>query len=360
MARAHDDFSSLRFSRTEILRLIVALLLSALLHLVIWGGYHTGEKMGWWQKWHVPAWLHLKQKSFPLQAQMVHNEEPTIFVDVSHADADAPQQSRFYSDKNSRAANPVLANANVPRIEGSQSVVPKTEDAARPVKAASPTPPEPANQVAKAASAENAKADKTPELPKLQPSMPPPSPQPAEAVDDPAAPPTPGETDLPQPKKFNPVSMPTPTANASAQSQPVRPRTLKQALAQRDQIPGRQMQQDGGVARHADWAALDVKSSQFGDYDREIVEAVSQRWYDLLDSRRFAQDRSGKVMLRFKLKPDGSIIEMQTLENTVGELLGYLCQEAIEEAAPFAKWPPDMVRMIGANYREITFTFYYY
>ena len=51
---------------------------------------------------------------------------------------------------------------------------------------------------------------------------------------------------------------------------------------------------------------------------------------------------------------------MQTLENTVGELLGYLCQEAIEEAAPFAKWPPDMVRMIGANYREITFTFYYY
>ena len=65
-------------------------------------------------------------------------------------------------------------------------------------------------------------------------------------------------------------------------------------------------------------------------------------------------------MLQFKLKPDGSVIEMQTTDNSVGELLGYLCQEAIEEAAPFAKWPPDMVRMIGANYREITFTFYYY
>ena len=30
------------------------------------------------------------------------------------------------------------------------------------------------------------------------------------------------------------------------------------------------------------------------------------------------------------------------------------------QAAPFGKWPPDMARMIGANYREITFTFYYY
>jgi hypothetical protein len=51
---------------------------------------------------------------------------------------------------------------------------------------------------------------------------------------------------------------------------------------------------------------------------------------------------------------------METLENNVGEVLGYLCQESVEEAAPFAKWPPDMVRMIGQNYRDITFTFYYY
>ena len=33
---------------------------------------------------------------------------------------------------------------------------------------------------------------------------------------------------------------------------------------------------------------------------------------------------------------------------------------AIEEAAPFAPWPGEMRRTIGANYREITFTFLYY
>ena len=120
------------------------------------------------------------------------------------------------------------------------------------------------------------------------------------------------------------------------------------------------MQQDGGVPRRAMWSSLDVKATAFGDYDRELIEAVQQRWDDLLDNHRYAEDRDGKVILRFKLKPDGTVIEMQTLDNNVGEVLGYLCQEAIEEAAPFAKWPPDMVRMIGTNYRDITFTFYYY
>jgi hypothetical protein len=71
-------------------------------------------------------------------------------------------------------------------------------------------------------------------------------------------------------------------------------------------------------------------------------------------------DRTGKVTLQFKLKSDGNVVEMQTIENTVGTLLGSVCRSSIEEAAPFAPWPADMQRMIGANFREITFTFYYY
>jgi hypothetical protein len=44
----------------------------------------------------------------------------------------------------------------------------------------------------------------------------------------------------------------------------------------------------------------------------------------------------------------------------VGDVLSYVCQAAIEQAAPFGKWPDDMRREIGANFREITFTFDYY
>lgn len=357
MARAQEDNSSLRFGRAEIARLVVALLFSALVHLIIWGGYHTGEKLGWWQRWHMPNWLQFQARPTRPQPQVVHNEDPTIFVDVSHADADAPQATKYYSDRNSRAANPEVANSNIPRIEGRQKDMPKTEDADRPVKAATRAAEEAARESREENAAEahkemadNNRADQRPDPNRLQPS-PPAAAEPAGEPENPEAPLTPGETAL-KPKQV--------ASNQSPTASPARPRTIKQALAQRDQIPGRKMQQDGGVARHALSSSLDVKSTQFGEYDRAIVEAVSQRWYDLLDSRRFADDRTGKVTLRFKLKSDGSVIEMETAENSVGELLGYLCQEAIEEAAPFGKWPPDMVRMIGANYREITFTFYYY
>lgn len=318
MASANHPLGSLRFSRRESERVAAALLLSLLVHFGVWASYELGKKQGWWQQLHPPAWLHLAAKRKPTpQPVVLQNREPEIFVDVSHADAEAPAQAKYYSNKNSRAANPDPGDANVPKLNGKQKDVPKTED--------------------------------VPRLSKPQPSAPT---QPQVARQEPSEKPQPRGDLFPlKPSKSTP---PQPT------QQPERPRTLRQALAQRDQLPGQMMQQAGGVPRHALWSSLDAKATPFGDYDRAIIEAVTQRWYDLLDSHHYAEDRDGKVTLRFKLKPDGTIIEMQPLENTVGELLGYLCQEAIEEAAPFGKWPPDMVRMIGANYREITFTFYYY
>ena len=352
MARALEQSNSLRFSRRESDRLIVALLLSLLIHLGIWAGYHTGDKLGWWQKWRLPvSWLHPAPKPKALRPELAHDSDPTIFVDVSHADADAPARPKYYSNKNSHAANPDTANANVPKINGRQTDMPKTEDVPRAVRRTSETTPTTAKEQPNEAPNPNI----SPQLTRLQPT-PAQAPTPLAQTETPQ-PTTPGETELLKPKSAAPTPQPSP---GTAQPRPARPRTLKQALAQRDQIPGQRMQQAGGVARHAVWSSLDAKATPFGDYDAAIIEAVSQRWYDLLDNHRYAQDRSGKVTLRFKLKADGSIIEMQSLENNVGELLGYLCQEAIEEAAPFAKWPPDMSRMIGANYRDITFTFYYY
>jgi len=143
------------------------------------------------------------------------------------------------------------------------------------------------------------------------------------------------------------------------QTQP-RPRTLRQALAQQHKLPGMQMRQDGGVHRQALVPSLDVKGTEFGAYDAAIVEAVSQRWYDLLDQHNFAMDRTGKVTLRFRLNYDGTVTSLEVSENTVGEILSLVCRDAIEESAPFAAWPGDMRRMVGQNYREITFTFYYY
>ena len=74
------------------------------------------------------------------------------------------------------------------------------------------------------------------------------------------------------------------------------------------------MMQDGGVRRHASVSSLDVKLTGFGDYDAALVEAITQRWYDLLDSQRFALDRTGKVVLQFRLNYDGTISDMKVAQ----------------------------------------------
>jgi hypothetical protein len=180
-----------------------------------------------------------------------------------------------------------------------------------------------------------------PNVNKLQPSPP---------ASQPKSPPAtrPGDLTLGKPQDTKPQEQP-------------RPRTLKQASEQQShRLPGQQMKQEGGASRHALVPSLDVKATPFGAYDEALVGAVTQRWYDLLDSRQFAMDRTGKVTLRFHLNYDGTITDMSVLQNTVGDLLGYVCQKAVSDPAPFALWPSEMRRDIGKNYREITFTFYYY
>jgi hypothetical protein len=56
---------------------------------------------------------------------------------------------------------------------------------------------------------------------------------------------------------------------------------------------------------------------------------------------------------------DGRITDMNMAENSAGEVLGFICQKAVLDPAPFAAWPSDMRRTLG-DIRNIQFTFYYY
>ena len=295
-------------------RLGLALALSLAVHLFAWGGYAAGKEFGWWQRMHWPTWLPRLAIMKVVPAPVPQNNEAQLtFVEVAQPAAEAPQNTKYYSSQNSRAAGPTQGNKDVPQLNGKQTKVVKTENVPRPdFNKLQPAPPAPQQQQ------------------KLQPAT------------------RPGDLTLGKPEN-------------SQQQEQERPRTIKQAIAQQSQrLPGQQMKQEGGTRRSALVSSLDVKATPFGDYDSKFIEAVTQRWYDLLDSRQFAMDRSGKVTLRFHLNYDGSITDMQVLENTVGDVLGYVCQKAVTDPAPFAPWPADMRRIIGENYREITFTFYYY
>ena len=293
-------------------RLGLALALSLGLHLFAWGGYAAGKEFGWWQRLHWPTWLPRLaiMKVVPVPPPQ-NNEEQLTFVEVAQPTTEAPPNAKYYSSQNSHAADPTKGNKDVPQLKGKQTEVAKTEDVPRP------------------------------DFNKLQPATP--------ASQQKLQPATrPGDLTLGKPQDTKPQEQ-------------QRPRTMKQASEQQShRLPGQQMKQEGGAGRHALVPSLDVKATPFGAYDAALVEAVTQRWYDLLDSRQFAMDRTGKVTLRFHLNYDGTITDMNVLQNTVGDLLGYVCQKAINDPAPFAPWPSDMRLMVGENYREITFTFYYY
>jgi len=324
--------SSLRLDRPESSRLAWAFAISLAVHLFCFGGYRLGNQHGWWQAIHWPAWVtaarqsiaHLLKKETPVPETAVESEVPVMFVEVNPALAtvEPPRNAKYYSDKNSRAANPEAdVESNIPKITGSQTQVVRTEDVPRP---------------------------------KTFPLQP--SPPGAEHLEETRAKPAPPPGDLVMAK---PAPAPI---KESGQANESRPRTLREARARQQQpmsLVGDKMKQEGGVKRQAIESSLDVIATPFGAYDRAIIEAVQNRWYYLLDSGNFARERTGKVVLEFRLHSDGKITDMIEVENTVDLLLSLLCQKAIQDPAPYPAWPSDMRRKLGADYRDVRFTFYY-
>lgn len=318
-------------------RLAWAFAISMILHLLIFGGYELGKKQHWWENAHWPAWLSpvkkladaLKKKE-PLQSPrpLQPQEPPLLFVDVNPANAspEPPKKATHYSSVNSLAANPDIdKESNLPKISGEQKHVAKTED----VPKNQPVPLQPAPPAAPPAkeAQEEAKAPAKAAQPPGDLAMAKPDPKPAK---------DPGEAPH------------------------TRPRTIKEALARRqdNRLVGQKMKEEGGVHRKLDISLFDAVKTPFGDYDRNLIDAIQMRWYALLDERSYALDNRGKVVLQFVLHPDGRVTGMAMSENTAGDVLGYICEKAVLDPAPFPSWPNEMRRMIGEN-RPIQFTFYY-
>ena len=83
MSVAGMSLGSLRQERAESSRLVWAFVISLVVHLLLFGGYETGKKMGWWENAHWPAWLSplkkladaLKKKDLQI-AQPLQPQEP--------------------------------------------------------------------------------------------------------------------------------------------------------------------------------------------------------------------------------------------------------------------------------------------
>jgi outer membrane biosynthesis protein TonB len=331
-----------------------AFALSILLHLLAFVTLELGYQNHWWnttilfskKQARINAETARRLSEVRRKQQQTNQEPPLLFVEVdpSQATEEAPKDSKYYSALNSKAANPdTKLDKPVPKIDGRQDKVPQTMDRARP---APPTlQPEPQ------AKPEPLIAEKQPE----------PKPAPPAPEQKNGAPTKPG--DLAYAKPAEKVQEPHDTVPSEMveppKAPPPRPRTLEAARRQKGGMAGEKMKQQGGAKRFSLQPSFDVRATPFGAYDAAIIAAIQKRWYDLLDQREFAGSYSGKVVLEFRLNSDGRVTDMKVNETDVTEILSLLCQRAVQDPAPFAPWPPDLRRLVGKEFREVRFTFYY-
>ncbi|MCX8108103.1 MAG: energy transducer TonB [Verrucomicrobiae bacterium] len=354
--------------------LLVAFAISFVFHALLFTAIDLGSRYGFWH--FTPFGILVKAlgidpakmltaRSLPQPPAAIqlattskpeHEEMPTVFVDVdpSQATEEAPQNTPYYSPFNSLAANPDTSrDLGKPKLDGTQDKVLKTKDTIRPVTPAQPLQP------SQSSSGESQVSQTAPErleqIPRTTPV------QRAEAS-RPV-----GETLMasatpiaPKVESSNLGPAEVGTTNASRP----RYRRVADALAARQLNPysaliGEKYKQDGGVKRYSISSSMDVRASPFGSYDARFIAAVQQCWYALLEEHRYSLDRMGKVVLEFRLTADGRITEMRVVESDVGEIFTTICELAVTKPAPYEKWPPDLRKIVGTDYRDVRFTFYY-
>jgi outer membrane biosynthesis protein TonB len=354
MAHEQLDLRPLRLANFSVAR---AFALSLLLHALLFLTLETGFKFGLWK-----ATLLFPKSAAKTEAEMARllaarqqqEEPPLVFVEVdpSLATAEAPKEAKYYSALNSRAANPdTRIDTPIPKVDGKQEHVPQTQEQAKPE--AQPLQPAPVPPTAQPAEA------------KPEPQTPPP-PQPPQLAPAPAPEPPPEPQVRPGDLAFAKPPEKPPQTSESKRSElteprkpaPIRARTLE-AKRREKGVAGEKMKQQGGVKRFGLEPSFDVKATPFGAYDSAIIAAIQKRWYDLLNTRDFSATYSGKVIVEFRLNSDGRVTELKVSQNEVTEILGLLCQRAVQDPAPFAAWPPDLRRLVGKEFREVRFTFYY-
>jgi outer membrane biosynthesis protein TonB len=100
------------------------------------------------------------------------------------------------------------------------------------------------------------------------------------------------------------------------------------------------------------------KTLTFKGYDQKLVSQIETQWNSLLQKEPIISDDAGEVIVKFRLHDDGRVSDIE-LAGKTNSIFAPVCVEAVKNCSPFAKWSNDMRFMVGTNYREINFTFYF-
>lgn len=285
-----------------------------------------------------------------------------IEVDPSLAVTEAPKSAQFQSTANTVAQNLAAPKPELkqPFIGGTQEKYPKTFDTEKVQPKAEPKPKE-------APDVELAEAERVRQEPKIlkekQEPVPaqPPVTQPkgeievalVKAAPGPVAPPRP---QAPPPKEAQAAQAP------QEEQRPARRKSLKnlaQARQTKGIIVGEQMKQDGGVEKRGS-GAFNVQRGPMGDYGERMWHAVQERWYATLEAQKFAGEFRGKVVIDFKLHPDGNVSQVEIKNEGADDgIYSMYCIASIQLSASFGNWSNEMRATYGLKPIDCQCVFWY-
>lgn len=250
-----------------------------------------------------------------------------VEVDPTKAVKEAPKDAKFYSAVSTEAANPTIAKeSDTPNIEGKKRDFLKVLEHSK----SKPQPLQPNPETEKV-------AEKTEEAkPKKQETI--------------------GDLALakPQEKKvLDTGKAESGKGEGTSDTKKPRPKTLAEAKAG---APGEKTKTEGGVPL-LDSNSVAARGTLLGEYDHRIVDAIRQCWMDLMEPRTVG--RGGKVVVLFRLHSDGRVSDVRSVENECGQMEALLAETAITKPAPFERWPLELRRELGADFRDVRFSFYY-
>jgi TonB family protein len=205
----------------------------------------------------------------------------------------------------------------------------------------------------------------------------PPVPAPAPAPTEQPAAPAPPQPQVAQQKPPTPPAQPLPQNNqAHLEAPPMAPQPnfrsgaanpnqqLQQAM--RQAMQGRSGQYGGDMGQGAPsqhqgmQGAVDILSDtmgvDFGPYIQRVIWDTKRAWYPIIpDEARSPINKQGKVLIRFRIMPDGSV-ESMTLESPSGDVaLDRSAWAGITGASPF----PPLPKAFKGPFLELRFYFLY-
>ena len=114
-------------------------------------------------------------------------------------------------------------------------------------------------------------------------------------------------------------------------------------IAKRSELSKKQEKEEG------ESISLDTRDFRYASYFAHIKRRIQNAWIWPAE----AQKNRGKLLLRFKLRKDGTLEEVHLIRSAGIRILDDLAMAAVTKAAPFEPFPAGLER------KSITATFVY-